>query len=91
MSVPAADGHVWKPTETGLQHQFRFDNNAYSADGGLQARCGEQATPVFQQPYCPTCLVQSPATEAANRLERDSVQVFRDGLTHPTSEALRDR
>lgn len=91
MSVPAADGHVWKPTESGLQHQFKFDDNGYDANGALRARCGEQAAPVFEQPHCPTCLVQSPATEAAERLERRGAEVFQEGLMSPTGEALRDR
>jgi hypothetical protein len=91
MSIPAADGHVWKPTTGGVQHQFQFDNHSYGDDGLLRTRCGENAAPIFEQPHCPSCLVLSPATDAADELERQAEQAFPASITTEVGEVLRDR
>lgn len=91
MTVPAANGHVWKPTAQGQQHQFVFDDHDYDEDGRLKAKCGKKAAPVVEQPNCPDCLVQSPATEAADRMEQRAVDELPSLAALPVGEVLRDR
>jgi hypothetical protein len=91
MSIPAADGHVWKPTSEGVQHQFRFDDHSYGNDGLLRTRCGANAAPILEQAHCPNCLVLSPATDTADELERQATQAFPEASVTEVGEVLRDR
>jgi hypothetical protein len=91
MTVPAANGHVWRPTEQGQQHQFVYDDHAYDDEGRLKAKCGEKVAPVVEQRHCPDCLVQSPATEAADRMEQRAVDELPGISALPIGEVLRDR
>lgn len=91
VSIPAADGHAWKPTSNGMQHQFRFDDHTYDETGLLRARCGESAAPVLEQPHCPSCLVLSPATDAADEIELQAEKAFPDANATEVGEVLRDR
>lgn len=89
MSLPAASGHVWKPTAEGMKHQVQYDDNKYDDKGRLKARCGARVTPVFEQPACPDCMVESPATELADVLEARTVEAFSDAVPAADDEGFR--
>lgn len=87
--IPAAVGHVWKPTAEGLQHQVRFDDSNYDDKGRLKARCGKKVTPTLEQAACPGCMVASPATELAEAMEAHAIESFPAALDATTEHELR--
>lgn len=71
--IPAAPGHNWKRATTGWCHQFPIEA-VPDSEGVLTAKCGNLAVldrnPDYVGSLCPTCLMDSPSEQLANRMER---------------------